>query len=60
MTGALESFPHSLKDRENFATYSRNFEGALEEHERFNRGARDVLTTTAVVRLRNRLSPFRR
>lgn len=46
MLSALEHRPDSIRDHEAMSMYSRNFDGTLEQHERFNRAARAALTET--------------
>jgi hypothetical protein len=46
MLSALEQRPDSIRDREAMSMYSRNFDGTIEQHEKFNRAARDALTET--------------
>jgi hypothetical protein len=46
MLSALERQPGSIRDHEAMSMYSRNFEGTLEQHERFNRAARAAINQT--------------
>jgi hypothetical protein len=52
---ALEHRPDSIRDHDEMSRYSRNFNGAREQHEEFNRTARDAFTETWWERLGGRL-----
>jgi hypothetical protein len=55
MLSALEHRPDSIRDHEAMSMYSRNFDGTIEQHEKFNRAARAALTETWWKRVRAHL-----
>jgi hypothetical protein len=57
---ALEDWPNSIRDYEAEGRYSRNFQGALEQHEGFNRAARHSIAETWWGRFWARLQSLRR
>lgn len=52
MVSVLERRPDSIRDNDAMSMYSRNFDGALEQHERFTRAARAALKETWWQRIR--------